>query len=119
MLTGAYIILGVVAGLISGLVGIGGGIIIVPALVLVFGMSQLQAQGTTLALLVAPVGLLAAWTYYTNGLVDLKIAAMIIVGFVIGGYFGARIAVGLPHGLLQKIFGVVLLLVALKMLMGK
>ena len=115
----AYIVLGVVAGIISGLVGIGGGIIIVPALVLVFGMNQLQAQGTTLALLVAPVGLLAAWTYYINGLVDLKIAGLIIVGFVVGGYLGAKVAVGLPHDLLQKIFGVVLLLVSIKMLTGK
>ena len=115
----AYIVLGVVAGIISGLVGIGGGIIIVPALVLVFGMNQLQAQGTTLALLVAPVGLLAAWTYYTNGLVDLKIAGLIIVGFMAGGYLGARVAVGLPHELLQKVFGVVLLLVGIRMLTGK
>lgn len=115
----AYIVLGVVAGIISGLVGIGGGIIIVPALVLVFGMNQLQAQGTTLALLVAPIGILAAWTYYTHGLVDLKIAGLIIIGFVVGGYLGGKIAVGLPNELLQKLFGVVLLLVAIKMLTGK
>lgn len=115
----AYILLGVVAGIISGLVGIGGGIVIVPALVLVFGMSQLQAQGTTLALLVAPVGLLAAWTYYSQGLVDLKVAAMIIIGFVVGGFFGGKIAVGLPNAVLQKIFGTVLLLVSIKMLTGK
>ncbi len=115
----AYILLGMVAGIISGLVGIGGGIIIVPALVLVFGMSQLEAQGTTLALLVAPVGLLAAWTYYSQGLVDLKVAALIIVGFVVGGFFGGRIAVGLSNEVLQKVFGGLLLLVSIKMLTGK
>ena len=85
-----YVILGLLAGILSGLIGIGGGIIIVPALVLIFGLTQQQAQGTTLAIMIPPVGLLAAWSYYTRGLVDLKIAAFIVIGFFIGGLIGAK-----------------------------
>lgn len=114
-----YIILGILAGILSGVVGIGGGIIIVPALVFVFGMSQLEAQGTTLALLIPPVGILAAWSYYTHGFVDVKVALLIIIGFLLGGLIGGKIAVGLPNAVLQKIFGVVLLLVSIKMVVGK
>jgi len=115
----AYIILGLLAGILSGLIGIGGGIIIVPALVLIFGLTQQQAQGTTLAIMIPPVGLLAAWSYYTRGLVDLKIAALIVIGFFVGGLIGGKIAVGLPNNVLQKVFAVVLLLVSLKMFFNK
>lgn len=76
-----HLLLGLVAGTFSGLIGIGGGTIIVPVLVFLFGLSQHQAQGTTLALLVPPIGFFAAWTYYKQGYVDLKIAALICVGF--------------------------------------
>jgi uncharacterized membrane protein YfcA len=76
-----YLLLGLVAGIISGLIGIGGGTIIVPVLVFFFGLSQHQAQGTTLALLVPPIGFLAAWTYYKQGYVNLQIAAFICLGF--------------------------------------
>ncbi|MFZ0034792.1 MAG: sulfite exporter TauE/SafE family protein [Sedimentisphaerales bacterium] len=114
-----YILLGVVAGIFSGLIGIGGGIIIVPALVLLFGISQHSAQGTTLALMVPPIGLLAAWAYYKQGFVDLKIAAFVCLGFFIGGLLGAKFALGIPETILKKIFGAVLLLVSLKMIFGK
>jgi len=114
-----YLLLGVVAGTLSGLIGIGGGVIIVPALIFFFGLSQHQAQGTTLALLVPPIGLLAAWSYYTQGYVNLKIAAFVCMGFFIGGLFGARIATGLSNAVLEKIFGAALLLIALKMLFSK
>ncbi len=114
-----YIVLGLLAGILSGVVGIGGGIIIVPALVFVFGMSQLEAQGTTLAVLIPPIGLLAAWSYYTRGFVNVKLALLIIAGFIVGGWIGGRIAVDLPNAVLQKIFGVVLLLVSIKMAVGK
>ena len=86
----SYILLGLVAGILSGLIGIGGGTIIVPALVLFFGMSQHLAQGTTLALLVPPIGILAAWQYYRQGYVDLHIAGLICLGFVIGGLHGCE-----------------------------
>jgi len=114
-----YVLLGVVAGVFSGLIGIGGGIIIIPALVLVFGLSQHQAQGTTLALLVPPIGLLAAWTYYSKGYVDLRIAALICIGFFVGGLLGARLAVGLSGSMLEKLFGAALLLISLKMIFAR
>lgn len=112
----AYIILGLVAGIFSGLIGIGGGIIIVPALVIIFGMSQHLAQGTTLALLVPPIGILAAMTYYKQGYVDLKVAGLIIIGFTLGGLVGAKLATGLSTLILERIFGIALLLISLKML---
>lgn len=111
-----YIILGFVAGVFSGLIGIGGGVIIVPALVFLFGLSQHQAQGTTLALLVPPIGILAAWTYYTQGYVDVRIAVLICVGFFVGGSVGAQVATGLADQTLERVFGIALLLIALKMI---
>ena len=112
-----YILLGVVAGIFSGLIGIGGGVIIVPALVFLFGLSQHEAQGTTLALLVPPIGLPAAWTYYRSGYVDPKIAALICVGFIVGAVVGAKFAIGLSNVALEKVFAVALLLIGLKMLL--
>lgn len=114
-----YILLGLVAGIFSGLVGLGGGIIIVPVLVLLFGLSQHTAQGTTLALMVPPIGLLAAWTYYKAGFVDLKIAGLICLGFFVGGLVGAQFATKIPDDLLRKIFGVALLAASLKMIFYK
>ena len=99
--------------------GIGGGIIIVPALIYLFSFSQKMAQGTTLALLIPPIGILAAWTYYKAGYVDTKAAGFIIIGFVIGSYFIARYAVNINDTTLTKIFGVFLLVVAIKMIISK
>jgi uncharacterized membrane protein YfcA len=114
-----YLLLGLIAGIFSGLIGIGGATIIIPVLVLLFGLSQHTAQGTTLALMVPPIGLLAAWTYYRAGYVDLKIAALICVGFFVGGLIGARIATEIPEQLLRRIFGVVLFLMSLRMILFK
>jgi uncharacterized membrane protein YfcA len=114
-----YLLLGVAAGALSGLVGIGGGIIIVPALVMFWGLSQHQAQGTTLALLVPPIGILAAWTYYRQGFVDLHIATWVCIGFMVGSLLGAKLAVQLSDVTLERVFGVALLLVALKMMLAK
>lgn len=114
-----YILLGLGAGVLSGLIGIGGGVIIIPALVYLFGLTQHQAQGTTLALLVPPIGLLAAWTYYKHGHVDLKIAALICLGFFVGGLVGARAAVGISGEVLRRVFGCALLFLALRMILGK
>ena len=111
-----YVFLGLVAGIFSGLIGIGGGLIIIPVLVLMFGFSQHQAQGTTLALMVPPIGLLAAWTYYREGHVDLKAAALICAGFFIGGLIGARLANQISSSVLEKVFGVAMLLISLKMI---
>src|SRR6185436_13633071 len=107
-----YLLLGLAAGIISGLIGVGGGIIIIPALVFLFGFSQHQAQGTTLAMLVPPIGLLAAWTYYQQGYVDLKVAAYMCAGFFFGGLLGAKFAVGLSNTVLERVFGIALLLIS-------
>ncbi len=113
------LVLGLAAGGLSGMVGIGGGVLIVPALVYFFGLSQQQAQGTTLALLIPPIGLAAAWTYYKQGFVDLRIAGLIILGFIFGSYFSAQWAVQVPAALLRKIFGSFLFIVSLKMIFGR
>ena len=114
-----YILLGLIAGVLSGLIGIGGGVILVPALVLLFGLSQHQAQGTTLAAMVPPIGLLAAWAYYKHGYVNSKIAIFICLGFFIGGLLGANLAVGLSNRVLERVFGIALLLISLKMIFAR
>jgi hypothetical protein len=114
-----FLLLGLLAGVLSGLLGIGGGIFLVPALVFVFGLTQHEAQGTTLALMVPPIGLLAAWTYYKQGNVNLGIAALVCVGFFFGGLFGAKLAGVISDVLLKKLFGIALLIAALKMIFTK
>jgi uncharacterized membrane protein YfcA len=114
-----YILLGLVAGVLSGLIGIGGGIIIVPALVFLFGMSQHNAQGTTLALLIPPIGILAAWTYYKAGYVDLKVAALIAAGFFAGSLLGAKISTNISDATLERVFGTALILIGAKMVFAR
>ncbi|MDP3181705.1 MAG: sulfite exporter TauE/SafE family protein [Desulfobaccales bacterium] len=114
-----FVLLGLVAGAFSGLIGVGGGVIIVPALVFLFGLSQHAAQGTTPALLVPPIGLLAAWTYYQEGYVDIHIAALICIGFLAGGLLGAKFANHLSNLALERVFGVAMLLISLKMIFAK
>jgi uncharacterized membrane protein YfcA len=111
--------LGCLTGTLSGLLGIGGGSLITPTLVYLFGFSQHTAQGTTLALLVPPVGLIAAWAYYQQGFVDLKVSALLCIGFVIGSLLGAKFAIDLPEVFLKRVFGTLTLIIALKMLLNK
>lgn len=113
-----YVIIGVFAGVISGLIGIGGGVIVIPCLVYIFGFSQHAAQGTTLAMLIPPIGILAALTYYKQGYVNLPVAGLICLGFFVGGYLGAKFAVGIPEAALRKIFGVCLLAIAVYMIIS-
>lgn len=110
-----FVSLGLIAGILGGIVGIGGGIILVPALVLLFGFKQHIAQGTTLAALIPPVGLFAAYVYYKNGNVHLPGALLIALGFLFGALFGARISNHLSQELLQRIFGILLLGIGMKM----
>jgi hypothetical protein len=119
IVTLGFLFLGLSAGAVSGLIGIGGGVLITPALVYLFGFSQYSAQGTTLALLVPPIGLLGALTYYRQGYVDLKVAALVCAGFFVGGLFGAKFAVNMPELFLRRLFGAAMLLVALRMLFSK
>ena len=112
-------LLGLFAGILSGLLGIGGGVVVVPILVYAFGFTQHLAQGTTLAMLIPPIGILAVWTYWRQGMVDVKVAALLCAGFIIGGFIGAKFAVGLPKIVLSKIFGFGMLLIAIKMIFTK
>jgi uncharacterized protein len=113
------VLLRLIAGVLSGLIGFGGGVIIVPALIFLFGFSQHQAQGTTLALLVPPIGILAARTYYKEEYVDLRVASLICLGFFFGGLLGSKMATGLSNVILERVFGIALLLIALKMIFTK
>ncbi len=114
-----YIFLGLTAGTLSGMFGIGGGTILIPALIFLVGLSQHEAQGTTLAMMLPPIGLLAVWKYYRQGHVHFYIAAFICVGFLIGGLIGANMAEGLSNLALRKAFGVFLMVVATYMIFAK
>jgi uncharacterized membrane protein YfcA len=110
------IVIGLVAGALSGLVGFGGGIVIVPALVLLLGFSQKHAQGTTLAMLSMPVGLLAAGAYFKAGFVEIKASLLLALGFVFGALLGAHYAIKLPEHVVVRIFGGLMLAIAAKLL---
>jgi len=111
-----YVALGILAGISSGFFGIGGAVIIIPALVLLGGFTQHQAQGTTLALMIPPIGLLAAMKYYHHGNINVKAALFICAGFVLGGLLGAKFAMPIPEHILKKAFACFLMIVSLKML---
>lgn len=111
--------IGLFAGILSGVIGIGGGIVIVPALVYLLGMNQLTAQGTTLALFLPPIGLLAVYNYYKASYVDIRSGLIMAVTFIIGGYIGSKISIGIDQTTVRRIFGAVILLIAVKMILGK
>jgi uncharacterized protein len=110
------LLIGFAAGILSSMVGIGGGVVIVPALVLALGMSQKLAQGTSLALMLPPIGVLAVMNYYKQGYVDMKVAGIICTTFIIGGYVGSKIVLGLEPSLVKKIFAVFMIVIAVKYL---
>ena len=114
-----YILLGLAVGALSGVVGIGGGILLIPALVYFFHMSQHKAQGTSLGALLAPIGVLAFWQYYKAGNADIQAALLIGTGFLIGGYFGGLWAQQLPELALRRIFGTLLLLIGIWLLLER
>ncbi|MCE5287575.1 MAG: sulfite exporter TauE/SafE family protein [Pelosinus sp.] len=114
-----YAAIGLAAGILSGFFGIGGGIIIVPTLMYFAGFSQLMAQGTSLAVMLPPVGILAFWEYYKKGNVDITAGILICITLLIGGMVGGKIAQIVPPPILKKCFAVFLMLVSVKMLLGK
>jgi hypothetical protein len=113
------IVVGIITGVMAGMLGIGGAIIMIPALVFLLGISQQTAQGTSLAVMLPPVGIIAAYNYYKAGQVNIRFAIILAVFFLVGSYFGSKLALTMPQVLLKKIFGIILLLVAAKMLLSK
>lgn len=112
------VLVGLLAGIISGFVGVGGGVVIVPALIYLLGFSQLQAQGTSLGVLLLPVGILAVWNYHKAGNIHVSAALIIAAAFVIGGYFGSKYALKLPEHKVKFIFGLFMLYISVRMLIG-
>jgi len=110
------ILVGIAAGILGGLVGVGGGIIIVPSLVYFIGMSQKTAQGTSLGLIMLPVGILGVLQYYKQGHVDFRVVGILAVGFLAGSFFGSKIALSLPQETVKKIFAILMIVIAVKML---
>lgn len=111
------ILIGLFSGALSGMVGVGGGIIIVPALVYFLAFSQKEAQGTSLGILLLPVGILGVMQYYKQGQVDLRVVLIVSIAFLAGNFFGSKLALSLPDKTLKKIFAIVLIFVAIKMLL--
>lgn len=110
------LVLGLLAGVMSSVVGIGGGVIIVPALVFLFAMSQKMAQGTSLVMLLPPVGILGVINYYKAGYVDFKIAGVLIIAFIAGSYLGSKLVMNMEDATIKRIFGVFLAVMAVKYL---
>ncbi len=110
------LILGVAAGFMSSLVGIGGGLIIVPVLVLAFGFNQKEAQGTSLLMLSLPVAAIGAFNYYKGGFTNWKVALLLASTFMIGGYLGSKLVVDLEMSVIKKIFAIFMIIIALKYL---
>lgn len=110
------VLIGLIAGAFSGMFGIGGGLVMVPAMVFFLAMSQHSAQGTSLGVLVIPVAAVAAYNYYKAGELNVKFALIIAVSFVVGGYFGSKFSLGINEVLLKRIFGVLMLAMAVKLI---
>jgi uncharacterized membrane protein YfcA len=113
------ILIGIVTGVTAGMLGIGGAIIMIPAMVYFLGFSQQMAQGTSLAVMLPPIGIIAALNYYKAGQANIKFALIVAVAFIVGSYFGSKLALNIPQQMLKKIFGILLLLIAAKMLFSK
>ena len=113
------IMIGLMAGVFGGIFGIGGAIIMIPAMVYFLGVYQHTAQGTSLAVMLPPIGLFAAYNYYKAGQVNIWYAVIIAISFMIGGYFGSKIALNLPENIMKKVFGIFLIIIALRLIFTK
>jgi uncharacterized membrane protein YfcA len=115
----ALVVIGLIAGFLSGILGVGGGVVMVPLMVLLLGFSQHQAQGTSLAVLAVPVTLAAAYNYYQDGSLNWRYALVMAFMFVIGGYLGSKLAISLDEKVLKRIFGVILVVLGFRMIFVK
>jgi len=113
------IAIGLLAGISSGLLGIGGGVVMVPLFILVLGFSQTQAQGTSLAVMLPPVTFLAVFNYYKAGVINWKFAIIAACFFIVGGYLGSKLALQIDQRILRKVFGVLMLIIAIRMIFSK
>ena len=113
------IAIGLMAGIFGGIFGVGGAIVMIPAMVYFLGVDQHTAQGTSLAVMLPPIGLFAAYNYYKADLVNIWYALIIALSFMIGGYFGSKIALSLPEQMMKKVFAVFLILIAAKLIFSK
>ena len=113
------LVIGLAAGFLSGSMGVGGGIIVIPSLVFVMGFTMQQAQGTSLALMTIPVMLVATINYYKAGSVNVKVALIMALTFVIGGYIGSKISIHIPEKIMKKAFGILMIIAAIKMMISK
>ena len=113
------VVVGLITGALAGMLGIGGGIIMIPALVYIFGFSQYQAIGTSLAVMLPPIGLFAAYNYYKAGHINVWYAIILAVTFMVGSYFSSKFALNIPQQVLRKIFSVFVIIIALKMFFSK
>jgi uncharacterized membrane protein YfcA len=113
------VIVGIMSGLLAGVFGVGGAIIVIPALVFILGLSQHEAQGTSLAFMLPPVGILATWNYWKAGHVNWKIALILSLTFIIGAYLGSHLSINISDKTLRRLFGGLMLLIAFKMIFSK
>jgi uncharacterized membrane protein YfcA len=113
------VLIGLIAGILGGLLGIGGGIIMIPAMVFLLGFSQHQAIGTSLAVMLPPIGMFAAYNYYQAGHVNIKYALIIAAAFMAGSFLSSKFALTISEGILRKIFSVLLIVIAVKMFLSK
>ena len=113
------IMIGLLAGSLSGLLGIGGGILIIPLLIIFLGLTQHEAQGTALFSMLPPIGILAAINYYKEGFVKWEYAIIISLAFVIGGYFGSKISLNISPQIVRRVFGIIMLIGAIKLIYSK
>jgi len=113
------LIIGLAAGILSGVAGVGGGVIVIPALIFALGMTQFEAQGTSLAMMIPPIGFMGAYNYYQAGHINWKYALVLASFFVVGSYFGSKMVLHVPEAMVKKGFAVFIILIGLKMLFGK
>jgi hypothetical protein len=116
---GILLVIGFVTGILGGMMGIGGGLVVIPALMFFVGLTQKEANATSLAFMLAPVGLLAVLNYYKAGYVNIKYAVILAIAFFIGAYFGSAWAIKMPVETLKRAFGILLIAVGIKYILGK